>query len=712
MARLSSLVQCAFALALLGDVAARSASKYYQMTPGDVMIGGLYSIHDGGTDYSNCTGAIDETFVILSEAHLLSLDYVNEKVLASINMTMGTRMWDTCNSAAITLQHCVNFIDTTEQKDHGICGPTVNLTTSSYSAAPTEYDYDSMGVLAVTGAFWSSVAKNINYLMQAFCIPVVGTMSSSSEFDDQSRYPYFLRTCASDKYRAQVIFDTLQARGWLHATVLYSPYDSSFALKKEFQTLVDACSPTSADLRLFRPPCIERYIELQFEGNDDDESESQLTAQLEALRYLLNDGGPRVMLLLMPVNAITRLFEKLEEWGYHGNDLQFVVANGIEFDHDKRWNAFMNNTLSIENSLPDWAMLKQRLETITLQATNNTWLKELIVKQNDCCFSDSEIGSPFCSVERRPLCSGDEKLLSVPSVALKKARLIFEAINVIAHSVKAVHFELCGNNTVGYCSAMKKEITGRLLFENMLESSFEEDDHRTFEFFKVGKNRITNSGMPIFDVYQFQGDDWRVIQVAYNPFVGPGSTTDASQSANFSQYAIYEMIRPPLWDELARECDECQTECVRSYAYMKPGDQCCWTCRECENSFEIVNVTLQQCEMCPENTIPDEENRTQCVPVDSVSFVAKPNGLLVVLLGLSIVGALLSVFAGVFIHRHRKTPMARASTPDLCFAQAGCLLFMFLSTSLMLPTSSAFVCGFSWALSTTLLALCHAISTV
>uniref|UniRef100_A0A914UI69 G-protein coupled receptors family 3 profile domain-containing protein n=1 Tax=Plectus sambesii TaxID=2011161 RepID=A0A914UI69_9BILA len=30
----------------------------------------------------------------------------------------------------------------------------------------------------------------------------------------------------------------------------------------------------------------------------------------------------------------------------------------------------------------------------------------------------------------------------------------------------------------------------------------------------------------------------------------------------------------------------------------------------------------------------------------------------------------------------------------------------------MLPTSSAFVCGFSWALSTTLLALCHAISTV
>jgi hypothetical protein len=93
-----------FEMIMISSVDCSSISSELQCTQGDIIIGGLYSIHHG-----NCQDAnVDVVNVLLSEAHLLSLDYVNKYVwlglwlldeldyfryvLDDINIRFGTRM--------------------------------------------------------------------------------------------------------------------------------------------------------------------------------------------------------------------------------------------------------------------------------------------------------------------------------------------------------------------------------------------------------------------------------------------------------------------------------------------------------------------------------------------------------------------------------------------------------------------------------------------
>lgn len=219
----------------------------------------LYSIHQAFLDFSCDT--IIPTNVILSMVHEHVVNTVNEDILNGTGITLTSKFVDTCNNGSVTLQNIVSSISTS----HVFC----------QSLKESEKADKLEPMFAATGVFSGEIGVNINYLLGAFCLPVVASGSSSAELDSPTKYPYFLRSGASDIYRAQVIFDLLQSQQWYHVDLIYDSSSFGVALMNEFKTVIDYCDGTdftdTSNEKIFRSPCVENYFQFSFSGDDTNE---------------------------------------------------------------------------------------------------------------------------------------------------------------------------------------------------------------------------------------------------------------------------------------------------------------------------------------------------------------------------------------------------------------------------------------------------------
>ncbi|KAK0410270.1 hypothetical protein QR680_005035 [Steinernema hermaphroditum] len=609
----------------------------------DFSVAGIYTIHNAD-DGMECDSIVPVN-TVLTFFHQRFIAEANEK-LRPYGMSLSTYIADSCDDPSVTLRKLAQILGHSKSRCDGNIGG--NETNS---------------LLAVTGAFSSEIGDNVNYLLQAFCIPVIESVSSSLSLDDPKRYPYFVRTSPSDIYRTQVIVDLLQSQHFVHVSVIYDGSDFGSSMYNEFRSLIEGCKIPND---VFQMPCVEGAYEIDFHKKT---TMNKVEQQLLQLKMGMSSTGVKVYVVFMESEAAQLLFFYLTFWGYKKGDFIFVFAH----NHDllSELTEFSFAVCDHVNPYEKANNILQKQNGTTLGYITNSYMRELIMVQNACCLDvDANCGYSM-------QCSGDERLDELTDYDMKQIRTVKYAVDLIANALIGIHKKMCPKNRAGEeCEAMVTNLTGQMLLDAMMRTSFEDDSG--------GEFRLHNrSAKPTFDVVQMQDGYWVPVLLDYNPFVGP------QVSPNLS-----EIRYPPTWDEIQRENQVSAAGSAKSAL-----ESTCMSRSQCRD---------RECRNCSVEEVPNAFFNA-CVPEPRPPFFYHPSGEMYVLFGLAGLGIALCLVSGVVIFFRRQTPMVKASTPDLCFLMVGNLCCMFGISVVMLPSSSLAMCASAWCLSTILLCQTHAL---
>lgn len=75
-------------------------------------------------------------------------------------------------------------------------------------------------LIGVVGPGSSSVALQVQNLLQLFQIPQIGYSTTSRDLSDKNRFNYFLRVVPSDYYQAQVMVDIVRRYNWTYVSAV------------------------------------------------------------------------------------------------------------------------------------------------------------------------------------------------------------------------------------------------------------------------------------------------------------------------------------------------------------------------------------------------------------------------------------------------------------------------------------------------------------
>nr|CAI5831468.1 unnamed protein product [Callosobruchus analis] len=210
---------------------------------GNFTIGALFPVHyppqskrGSMTNFGTHCGEIREHYGIQRvEATFQTLDKINSNPHLLPNITLGVEIRDECWYAPVALQQSIEFIrDAITPPSLDTCGSELNVNRSA-SRGP---------LIAVVGPGSSSVALQVQNLLQLFHLPQIGYSTTSRDLSDKSRFSYFLRVVPSDYYQAQVMLDIVRSFGWTYVSAVNTDENygqSGIQAFKELAEKVDVC---------------------------------------------------------------------------------------------------------------------------------------------------------------------------------------------------------------------------------------------------------------------------------------------------------------------------------------------------------------------------------------------------------------------------------------------------------------------------------------
>ncbi|XP_071181823.1 uncharacterized protein [Mytilus edulis] len=180
-------------------------------TPGDVLILGLFSIHQDAYETSNDESKIfkcgsyrtGSTAIITVSAFLESVKSLRDPSKTGLNF------------GAIALDDCYNELNISALITELFTGQRTLLDPKSKN--PINFSK----VVAVVGALSSRVTQRIADLMSSLHIPMVSYGASATTLDNRVRYPYFLRTVPSDSLQIEGMIKLISKLNVKYTGALY-----------------------------------------------------------------------------------------------------------------------------------------------------------------------------------------------------------------------------------------------------------------------------------------------------------------------------------------------------------------------------------------------------------------------------------------------------------------------------------------------------------
>lgn len=133
------------------------------------------------------------------------------------NITLGVEIRDSCWYAPIALQQTIELIRESitpypgkKSLDKPHCAETSNVT---HEDAP---------LIGIAGPASSSIALQVQNLLQLFSIPQIGYSTTSKDLSDKARFSTFMRVVPSDYYQAQVMVDVVKFNNWTYISTVHT----------------------------------------------------------------------------------------------------------------------------------------------------------------------------------------------------------------------------------------------------------------------------------------------------------------------------------------------------------------------------------------------------------------------------------------------------------------------------------------------------------
>ncbi|XP_058488206.1 taste receptor type 1 member 3-like [Solea solea] len=202
--------------------------------PGDIMLGGLFSINDLSSNLSQRTKPnniscekVNELGLGLSIVMKYAVDEINANQILLPGIKLGYETYDTCKQAAVIVRPTLSF-----------------LTAKSTKALSVECNYTNYEprISAVIGPYSSELVSVIGKVLGFFLMPQISYGATSDKFSDNLHYPSFFRTVPTDKWQVEVMALLLREFAWNWVAVVGSDEEYGQRGVEQFSKLAEAMS--------------------------------------------------------------------------------------------------------------------------------------------------------------------------------------------------------------------------------------------------------------------------------------------------------------------------------------------------------------------------------------------------------------------------------------------------------------------------------------
>lgn len=154
------------------------------------------------------------------------------------NITLAVEIRDSCWYAPIALQQTIELI-----RDSIVpyqSKSTLNKYQKCSNESITEnVRTDEMPLIGIVGPASSSIALQVQNLLQLFSIPQIGYSTTSKDLSDKARFSSFMRVVPSDYYQAQVMVDIVKFNNWTYIHTVHTDENYGQSGIQAFRELAD-----------------------------------------------------------------------------------------------------------------------------------------------------------------------------------------------------------------------------------------------------------------------------------------------------------------------------------------------------------------------------------------------------------------------------------------------------------------------------------------
>lgn len=192
---------------------------------GDVILGGLFPIHEYGHPREPCGVLSAFRGIQRLEAMLFAIEKINNDRHLLPGIELGALILDTCSDDNYALEQSLRFVRSRLASSSCTCAANQSSTSS---AAINDH------VFGVVGASLSSVSVHVANLLRLFQLPQISYASTTPKLSEAS-FDYFARTVPSDSNQARAIVDILQRLNFTYVNTIYSNGDYGEGGFREFK---------------------------------------------------------------------------------------------------------------------------------------------------------------------------------------------------------------------------------------------------------------------------------------------------------------------------------------------------------------------------------------------------------------------------------------------------------------------------------------------
>ncbi|KAM6094507.1 extracellular calcium-sensing receptor isoform 2-T2 [Chlamydotis macqueenii] len=675
-----TLYSCCLILLLFTWNTAAYGPNQRAQKKGDIILGGLFPIHFGVAAKDQDLKSRPESVECIRynfrgfrwlQAMIFAIEEINSSPTLLPNMTLGYRIFDTCNTVSKALEATLSFvaqnkIDSLNLDEFCNCSEHIPST------------------IAVVGATGSGISTAVANLLGLFYIPQVSYASSSRLLSNKNQFKSFLRTIPNDEHQATAMADIIEYFRWNWVGTIAADDDYGRPGIEKFREEAEE-----------RDICID-FSELISQYSDEEEIQQvvEVIQNSTARVIVVFSSGPDLEPLIKEIvrrNITGKIWLASEAWASSSliamPEFFRVIGSTIGFALKA-------------GQIPGFREFLQKVHP--KKSTNNGFAKEFWEETFNCYLPDGSKNSPTSTsfhkgheeglgtgngtAAFRPPCTGDENITNVETPYMDYTHLrisynVYLAVYSIAHALQDIYTCTPGKGlfTNGSCADIKKveawQVLKHLRHLNFTNNMGEQVDFDEFGDL-VGNYSIIN--------WHLSPEDGSVVfeEVGhYNVYAKKGERLFINENKI-------------LWSGFSKEVpfSNCSRDCLPGTrkGIIEGEPTCCFECVDCPDGEYSDETDASACDKCPEDYWSNE-NHTSCIP-KQIEFLSwtEPFGIALTLF--AVLGIFLTSFVlGVFT-KFRNTPIVKATNRELSYLLLFSLLCCFSSSLFFIGEPQNWTC--------------------
>uniref|UniRef100_A0A3B3QPR8 Metabotropic glutamate receptor 5 n=1 Tax=Paramormyrops kingsleyae TaxID=1676925 RepID=A0A3B3QPR8_9TELE len=586
--------------------------------PGDIIIGALFSVHHqppADKVHERKCGPVREQYGIQRvEAMLHTLDRINADNKILPNITLGCEIRDSCWHSAVALEQSIEFIRdslVSSEEEEGLVRCTESSTTPTRGKKP---------IVGVIGPGSSSVAIQVQNLLQLFNIPQIAYSATSMDLSDKSLYKYFMRVVPSDADQARAMVDIVKRYNWSYVSAIHTEGNYGESGMEAFK-----------DMAAKEGICIAHSDKIY--SNAGEQNFDRLLLKLRG-----HLPKARVVACFCEGMTVRGILMAMRRQNLVGEFL-LVGSDGWADRHDVTdgyvREAAGGITIKLQSADVKWFddyYLRLRPDN----NPRNPWFPEFWQHRFQCRLrgqlQENTKYNRTCTKSLRQQYTQDTKM-----------GFVINAIYSMAYGLHNMQRALCPGVS-GLCEAMRP-IDGRKLLDFLMKTNFTGVSGEGILFDENGDSPGR------YEIMNFKkmGKDY------YN-YINVGSWDNSGLKINDDE--IWSNRSTMMKSVCSEPCDKGQIKVIR-----KGEVSCCWTCTPCkENEFVFDEYTCRACELGSWPT--DDLTGCDPIPVEYLRW-GDPEPIAAVVF--ACLGLLATFFVTSIFIIYRDTPVVKSSSRELCY---------------------------------------------